>query len=114
MNGKFVFAKHDGVDKEYCFAVPDGMDINIGDKLLVETCRGNQVVTATSTELFSSQYDQIVKRFGATIPLKRVLQCCGKKMQDYFQKQAENAIINDIIKQQLKRAASSDPIPFDY
>lgn len=114
MNGKFVFAKHDGVDKEYCFAVPEEMTIKIGDKLLVDTCRGQQVVTATSTDITSGQYDQIVKRFGATIPLKRVLQCCGKEMQDYFQKQAENAIISDLIKQQLKRAASSDPIPFDY
>jgi len=114
MNGKFVFAKHDGVEKEYCFGVPDGMDINIGDKLLVNTCRGKQVVTATSTEIFSGQYEQIVKRFGATIPLKRVLQCCGKEMQSYLQKQAENAIISDIIKQQVKRAATKDPIPFDY
>lgn len=114
MNGKFVFAKHDGVDKEYCFAVPEEMKIKIGDKLLVDTCHGQQVVTATSTAIQSGQCDQIVKRFGASLPLRRVLQCCGKEMQDYFQKQAENEVIGLLIKHQIQRAAGKEDNDLPY
>ena len=101
MNIKFVFAKHDGCDKEYVFEVPDSIKkIEIGDLLLVDTSRGKQVVTATSTAIQSNQAEQIASRFGAYFPLKKVLQHCSKEFAEYFISKAEERIVGSLFGQQ--------------
>ena len=98
---RIVFARHDGVEKEYVFSVPEQMRIDIGDLLLVDTSRGPQVVTASSSIISGANLDQVAKRFGATFPLREVLQVCGQQMRTYIMKQAMNKMIAEMkLKQQ--------------
>lgn len=117
-----VFAKHDGSDKEYIFAVPEHIQrqmIRKGDILLVDTMHGRQVATATSDIFESSDAENIAVKFGAHLPLKPVLQVCGKEIQEYLDKkfmeemqpsiaQFSNAL--DKMKQFVMRY--SDELPF--
>lgn len=94
-----IFAKHDGSDKEYIFAVPEHLQhqmIRKGDILLVDTMHGRQVATATSDIFESSDAENIAVKFGAYLPLKEVQQVCGKEIQQYldnkFMKEVQESI----------------------
>lgn len=94
-----VFAKHDGSDKEYIFAVPEHLQhqmIRKGDILLVDTKRGLQVATATSDFFESSDAENIAVKFGAYLPLKEVRQVCGKEIQEYLEKKLMEEVQSSI------------------
>lgn len=79
-----VFAKHDSCPQEFLFAVPCYLDVRKGDVLLVETMRGDAIATAT-TEMFEGRdIDEVAKRFGAYLPLKKVKAVAGKEIQGYI------------------------------
>lgn len=91
-----VFAKHDGCNKEYLFAVPWYLEVRKGDILLVSTSKGLTIATATS-EMFEGQnIDEIAVRFGAYLPLKEVKQVAGKMLQAYISRKERNEIIKTI------------------
>ena len=79
-----VFAKHDGCNKEFVFAVPPWMSVHKGDVLLVETKDGRAIATATSNIIEGEDVEQVALRFGAYLPLKKVLQVCGPELQKYI------------------------------
>lgn len=94
-----VFAKHPGEQKEYIFAVVPPMEVRKGDVLLVETMRGRDVAIAT-TEMFESRnVDEIAQKFGAYLPLKNVVQVCGKEMQSHFRIKYRRETAADIIEE---------------
>ena len=79
-----VFAKHDNCSQEFLFAVPWYLEVRKGDVLLVETKRGDAIATAT-TEMFEGRdIDEVAKRFGAYLPLKRVKAVAGKEIRQYL------------------------------
>ena len=87
-----VFAKHDGCSQEFLFAVPWYLEVRKGDILLVETMRGNTIATAT-TEMFEGRdIDEVAKRFGAYLPLKKVKAVAGKEIQEYLKLQLYNEL----------------------
>jgi len=82
-----VFAKHDSSSQEFLFAVPWYLEVRKGDVLLVETMRGDAIATAT-TEMFEGRdIDEVAKRFGAYLPLKRVKAVAGEKIKEYLRSQ---------------------------
>ena len=82
-----VFAKHDNCSQEYLFAVPWYLEVCKGDVLLVETIHGDAIATAT-TEMFEGRdIDEVAKRFGAYLPLKRVKTVANKKLCEYLKLQ---------------------------
>lgn len=96
-----VFAKHDGCNKEFLFAVPYYIEVRKGDVLLVDTMHGLQVVTAT-TEMFEGRnIDEVAEKFGAYLPLKEVKQVAGKQIQEYLRNKALNDI-SRVIKEVLR------------
>ena len=71
-----LFAKHEGNGKPYLFCVDNGiMDIMDGQKILVETCRGNQEAYAVGNSFVLDERgtQSIVSGVGAYLPLKRVI-----------------------------------------
>lgn len=94
-----VFAKHDSCSQEFLFAVPWYLEVRKGDVLLVETMRGDAIATAT-TEMFEGRdIDEVAKRFGAYLPLKRVKAVAGKEIKEYIKLQFYNEM-----KQKVGRA----------
>lgn len=94
-----VFAKHDNCSQEYLFAVPWYLEVRKGDVLLVETMHGDAIATAT-TEMFEGRdIDEVAKRFGAYLPLKRVKAVAGEKIKEYLRLQLYNEM-----KQKVGRA----------
>ena len=82
-----VFAKHDNCSKEFLFAVPWYLDVRKGDILLVETMHGDAIATAT-TEMFEGRdINEVAKRFGAYLPLKKVKAVAGKEIKKYLKLQ---------------------------
>lgn len=79
-----VFAKHDYSEKEYIFAVPCHLTVRKGDILLVNTCKGRTIATATSEMFEGLNIDEIAEKFGAYLPLKEVVQNCGAEIQQYL------------------------------
>lgn len=88
-----VFAEHDGDKKEYLFEVPEGMAVKNGDILLVDTIKGKQIARATGDMSTGDYTDDILLRFGAYLPLKRVLAVAGREIQEYI----KTVVIRDII-----------------
>lgn len=103
---QMVFAKHDGCEKEYLFAVPHWLSVKEGDILLVNTRRGESVATATSDMFTVSKANEVAVRFGAHIPLKEVKQVVGKTLQTYIIQKERQEIID-----YFKRL-HSDRLPF--
>ena len=91
-----IFAKHDGCNKEFLFAVPTGMTVHKDDVLLVDTIYGPAVAVATS-EIFESQdLAEIAQRYGAYLPLKEVKQVCGKTLQQYIQNRTVAQVVTKL------------------
>ena len=80
-----IFAKHDGCDKEFIFEVPAGMYPVRNDILWVDTAYGETVAIATSDTIFGHRVEQIVERFGAYLPLKKVKAYANKGIQAYIE-----------------------------
>ncbi len=74
-----VFVNHGG-EHSYLFEVPTNELITRGDRLIVDTIRGESPAVAQSGSIFMSaeQLDQVVYGVGAYLPLKKVL---GKQIQ---------------------------------
>ena len=85
-----VFAKHDNCSKEFLFAVPWYLEVRKGDVLLVETIHGNSIATATSEMFEGRDIDEVAKRYGAYLPLKRVKAVAGKEIKEYLKLQLYN------------------------
>lgn len=70
-----IFVKHADSNKLYLFEVPNGFSVKKGSKLLVDTCRGAQYVTAACDSFSAPQncIESIVKEGGAYFPLKKVV-----------------------------------------
>jgi hypothetical protein len=96
-----VFAKHDGCNKEFLFAVPFDMEVRKGDVLLVDTMHGLTVATATSEMFEGMDIDEVAQKFGAYLPLKEVKQVAGKQIQEYLRKKALRDIWS-VIKEVLR------------
>jgi len=80
-----IFAKHDGCDKEFIFEVPAGMYPVENDVLWVDTSYGETIAIATSDTIFGHRVEQIVERFGAYLPLKKVKAYANKGIQAYIE-----------------------------
>ena len=91
-----VLAKHDGCDKEYVFLVPGGMTVRKGDILLVETQYGHKIATATSEVFAGKEIEVIAKKFGASLPLKSVLQNAGQEIYEYIAHKAYEDVVTFI------------------
>lgn len=102
---RIVFAKHEGEDKEYCFEVPEIMNIQKGDILLVDTMRGTEIATATSYTIIGENVEQFATRCGAYLPLKKVITYASEEMQKYIHKKTVSEIIKTI-------KTVNDDIPF--
>lgn len=87
-----VFAKHDNCSQEYLFAVPAYLEVRKGDVLLVETMYGDEIATATTEMFEGKEIDEVAKRFGAYLPLKRVKAVAGEKIKEYLKLQLYNEI----------------------
>lgn len=88
-----VFAKHDSCAQEFLFAVPYYLEVHKGDILLVDTMHGEAIATATSEIIEGQDLDEVAVKFGAYLPLKKVKQVVGKRLQDYiFTKTIDNII----------------------
>ena len=102
---KIIYAKHEGQDKEYCFEVPEIMDIQKGDILLVDTMRCTGIAIATSDIITGENIEQFATRCGAYLPLKKVITYANKDLQEYIHKKAVSEIIKTI-------ETANDDIPF--
>lgn len=87
-----IFAKHDGCDKEFIFEVPAGMYPVANDILWVDTAYGETVAVATSDTIFGHRVEQIVERFGAYLPLKKVKAYANKGIQAYIENRTYSEI----------------------
>lgn len=89
-----IFAKHDSCDKEFMFEVPEGMNPVKGDVLWVDTCQGQTVAIATSSMIYGHNIEQLIDKFGAYLPLKKVLSFANKGVQAYIRNTGYKDIIN--------------------
>lgn len=102
-----VFAKHDNCDKEFCFEAPEGMTVNKGDILLVDTMHGNTVATATTGIISGEGAKDIALKAGAYFPLKKVLSCTGMQVRRYIEEKVREEIIENI-----RRSLNNSDLPF--
>lgn len=72
-----VLAKHDNSDKVLLFKAPCGKYFDEGDRIIVETKKGDFPATVVGFDSYvtedSSAFKMLVKATGATLPLKRVI-----------------------------------------
>ena len=71
-----ALCRHNDNDKNYLFRMPKYGNLNAGDKVVVETKKGEQEATVVaSATVFDDEEDfnMILKASGATLPLKKVL-----------------------------------------
>lgn len=82
---KIIFARHEGV-KEYLFEVPENLNPCKNDLLFVDTMKGPVLATATSDTLIVDEaaVEEIVKRVGAYLPLKKIITYANKDMRDHL------------------------------
>lgn len=85
---QIVFATHDGSSKEYLFEVPEGMSVKRNDVLCVETMNGPKVAVATGGMSIGEYTDRMLIKMGAYLPLKKVIACANKEIQEYIKNRA--------------------------
>ena len=92
-----IFAKHEGNNRDYLFAVPFDIEVRKGDVLLVDTMHVLQVATAT-TEMFEGRnIAEVADKFGAYLPLKEVKQVAGKQIQEHLRRKAFSEINHKMV-----------------
>lgn len=106
-----IFAKHDALNKEYLFEVPEGMHPVKGDVLWVNTSKGETVAIATSDMISGSGIDQIADKFGAYFPLKKVLAYANRGIETYIRNIAYEKIVRYCCGEQ-KNIHATDDLPF--
>lgn len=92
-----VFAKHDGVNKKFCWSVPDGLvdKIKKGDILLVDTVRGVQIAIATSGVISGEGASDVAQQAGA-ICLKSVISAVDDRLYRYVHEKVVSEIIETL------------------
>lgn len=94
---KVVFAKHPESPKEFLFMVPDEMKSPERDDVMwVDTMYGETIATASSDVIEIDHVEELVKRCGAYLPMKRVLAVCSKALRDYIEKELRKNIAQSI------------------
>lgn len=70
-----IFAKHEESDKTYLFCVEPMADIEDEQKIMVDTCRGDQIAYAVGNSFVVDERgaESIIKAVGAYWPLKNVI-----------------------------------------
>ena len=106
-----IFAKHDGCDKEFIFEVPAGMYPVENDILWVDTAYGETVAVATSDTIFGQKVEQIVKRLGAYLPLKKVKAYANQGLQTYIANRTYKDIGN-VCQARQKSIYDIEDLPF--
>ncbi len=106
-----IFAKHDALNKEYLFEVPEGMHPVKGDVLWVDTSKGETVATATSDMISGHGVEQIAEKFGAYFPLKKVLAYANKGIETYINNRAYEKVVRYCCGEQ-KNVHAIDGLPF--
>ena len=106
-----IFAKHDGCDKEFIFEVPAGMYPVENDVLWVDTAYGETVAVATSDTIFGHRVEQIVERFGAYLPLKKVKAYANQCLQTYIANRTYKDISN-VCQVRQKSIHEIEELPF--
>lgn len=103
-----VFAKHPDSTKEYIFAVPTELyNIKKGDLLLVDTIKGKQVAIATSTIIEGENLDEVALRFGAYLPLKKVLAVQNETLKYFLEQKIKKELI-----EKIEETFNTDELPF--
>ena len=97
-----VFAKHEKQNREFLFEVPGGMDIKKGDILYVETMKGPCVAVATSGMMPGNE--ELITRFGAYMPLKKVITYANEEIQNYICDCVTCEMITQIMNSRRKQA----------
>ena len=90
---KIIFARHEGA-KEYLFEVPENLNPCKNDLLFVDTMKGPVLATASSDTLLVEEIavEEIVKRVGAYLPLKKIITYANKDMRDYLMNEGARRI----------------------
>lgn len=92
-----IFAKHDDCPKEYIFAVPYELhNIKKGDLLIVDTIKGQQIVTATSEIIEGENLDEIAIKYGAYMPLKKVIAVQHPLLKNYIETKERRRLASEI------------------
>lgn len=88
-----IFAKHSECGQNYLFRVPCGVDINKGEKIYVDTIRGETLATAVTDNFYLSPtpFNAVADGIGAYLPLKYVTGLAEKK-ETYQKKQIDSSI----------------------
>lgn len=78
INLKIAIVKHDGVNKEYWFELPEKANVNKGDKVLVDTARGETTAVIKHIISFKMQEDldeyiKVNNISGVKFPLRKVV-----------------------------------------
>lgn len=117
---KIIFARHQD-SKEFLFEVPESMNPEKGDLLLVNTMKGNALATATSDviEIDVKSVGIIVEKVGAYLPLKKVITYANSTMMNYLKELGARSMaerVNDAISYELSEigfaSASSENTPY--
>lgn len=77
---RIALVRHDA-PKSFLFAVPDGLDVHKGDRVICDTCKGDQKGTIEHgpEEVTPELLTMIADGCGATLPLRNVL----RKVEEY-------------------------------
>lgn len=102
-----VLARHDADRKSYVFEVPQGMIVQKGDILCVETIRGPQVAQAMCNMSTGNYNEEILEHMGAYLPLKKVIASANCQIQRYIHNNTINGIISSV-----ENEKTSDGLPF--
>ena len=81
---KIIFAEHDCCNRDFLFEVPDSMHPIKGDILWVDTQKGETIATATSDVVEVNNVEQLVEKFGAYLPLKKVITYANSGIKTYI------------------------------
>lgn len=70
-----AFARHDGCDKNFLFCVEPAFDLKNGQRILVDTVKGEQSATMIGDSFMVDEraLKSIMLATGAYLPIKRVL-----------------------------------------
>lgn len=109
---RIIFAKHNDSPKEYIFEVPENLQPEKGDVLYVRTVRGNTVAEATSNTIHLQDYEEVVEKFGAYLPLQKVRTYANREMIAYIESEFIERIRLDRFRGACMEYAGSEDVAF--